>query len=191
MKRIVLILFVICLSCFLPCCTKEKPRPTARAVQIITENYSVYEPNPIHADEANTLNELFRHSLKNRNTLDLKERTIIYAKVMALYEEDREAESALEDAVDESRSMMHESIALSIAALVSEPEDARTYFERAKASLRSGGHPAEFLEDEYSALLMLEALYLSEHKAFNDANKKVMISIITVVQKDRPKLPIT
>lgn len=67
---------------------------------------------------------------------------------------------------------------MSTAALVSEPKEALKYFERAKESLNEGGKTSESMEDAYSALLVLESLYLSEHKSLNDANKKTMISQI-------------
>lgn len=178
-KTITLVILILCLSCFLISCTKEKPRPTARAIQIITENYYVYEPNPIYLDEAKNLNELFSYALNNRNKLESTEQKKIYSKVMALYEENDEAESALEDAVDESRLMIRKSITMSTAALVSEPKEALKYFERAKESLNEGGKTSESMEDAYSALLVLEGLYLSEHKMLNDANKKSMISTIS------------
>jgi hypothetical protein len=177
-KAIALAVIVLCLSCFLNSCTKEKPRPTARAMQIITENYHVYEPNPIYLDEANTLNELFRYSLNNRNKLNPDERRNIHTKATALYEENDEAGSAVEDAVDENRLMIRESIALSVSALVSEPKEALKYFELAKESLNEGGKTSESMEDEYSALLVLEALYLSEHKSLSNASRKAMISTI-------------
>lgn len=178
MKRTLLALFILCLSCFLTHCTKEKPRPTARAIEIITENYYVYEPNPTYSDEAKNLNELFRYTLNNRNKLEPIERKSIYSKSMRLYEENDEAESAMEDAVDQNRLMIRESITRATAALVSTPEEARKYFKRAKESLNESGKPSESMEDEYSALLVLEALYLSEHKSFDDTSKKVMISTI-------------
>jgi hypothetical protein len=137
----------------------------------------VYEPNPIYLDEAKKLNELFLYALNNRNKLDSNERKNIYSKVMGLDEENEE-ESALEDAVDVNREMMRESIAMSTAALVSEPKKALNYFERAKESLNESGKTSESMEDEYSALLVLESLYLSEHKLLNDANKKAMIGTI-------------
>jgi hypothetical protein len=177
-KSIAIVLFILCLSWLLMSCTKEKHRPTARAVQIITENYYVYEPNPIYLDEAKNLNELFLYAINHRNKLDAKERKNIYFKVMALYEENNEAESTLEDAVDENRVMIRESIAMSTAALVSEPKEALKHFERAKESLNEGGKTSESMEDAYSALLVLESLYLSEHKLLNDASKKAMISTI-------------
>lgn len=177
-KTIAFAVITLCLSCFWNSCTKEKPGPTARAMQIITENYYVYEPNPIYLDEANTLNELFHYSLNNRNKLNPDERKNIHAKAADLYEENGEAGSAVEDAVDEDRLMTRKSIALSVAALMSEPKEALKYFERAKESLSEGGKPSESMEDEYSALLVLEALYLSEHKSLNNANRKAMISVI-------------
>jgi hypothetical protein len=177
-KTTTLVIFILCLSCFLISCTKEKPRPTARAIQIITENYYVYEPNPIYLDEAKNLNELFSYALNKRNKLESTERKNIYSKSMTLYEENDEAESALEDAVDENRLMIRKSITMSTAALVSEPKEALKYFERAKESLNEGGKTSESMEDAYSALLVLEGLYLSEHKLLNDANKKAMISTI-------------
>lgn len=178
MKKVLLTLFLLCLSCFLTYCTKEKPRPTARAIEIITENYYVFEPNPTYSDEAKNLNELFRYALNNRNKLEPAERKNIYSKSMSLYEENDEAESAIEDAVDQNRLMIRESITMATAALVSEPEEAMKYFERAKESLNEGGKTSESMEDEYSALLVLETLYLSEHKSFNDTSKKAMISTI-------------
>ena len=66
---------------------------------------------------------------------------------------------------------------MSIAAMVSEPKEALKYFERAKASLNEGGRTNEFMEDDYSAILVLEALYLSEHKLPNK-HKGAMINTI-------------
>ncbi len=169
----------LCLFCLLMSCTKERPRPTARAIQIITENYSVYEPNPLYLDEAKEINELFRHSLINRNKFDSNEQKNIRSKAISLYQENDEAESALEDAVDENRIMIRKSISMSIAAMVSEPKEALKYFERAKESLNEGGRTNEFMEDDYSAILVLEALYLSEHKLLNDENKRAMINAIS------------
>jgi hypothetical protein len=159
-------------------CTKNKPQQADRAVQIITESYYVYEPNPIYLDEAKEINELFRYSLNNRNTLNSNEQKNIFSKATALYGENDEAEAALEDAVDENRIMIRKSISMSVAAMVSEPKEALKYFERAKVSLNEDGRTNEFMEDDYSAILVLEALYLSEHKLLNDKNKEAMISTI-------------
>jgi hypothetical protein len=178
MKRTLLALFILYVSCFLTHCTKEKPKPTVRAIGIITENYYMYEPNPTYADEAKNLNGLFHYALNNRNKLDPTERKNIYSKSMSMYEENDEAESAIEDAVDQNRLMIKASITMATAALVSEPEEAMKYFELAKESLNEGGKPSESMEDEYSALIVLEALYLSEHKSLNDTSKKAMISKI-------------
>jgi hypothetical protein len=172
-------LIALCLSCLLISCTKNKPRQADRAVQIITESYYVYEPNPIYLDEAKEINELFRYSLINRNKLNSNEQRNIFSKAAALYGENDEAGSALEDAVDESRIMIRKSISMSIAAMVSEPKEALKYFERAKESLNEGGRTNEFMEDDYSAILVLEALYLSEHKLLNDKNKEAMINTIS------------
>jgi hypothetical protein len=136
----------------------------------------VYEPNPLHASEAKGINELFRYSLINRNKLDSHEQKSIYSKAMALYDANDEAESVLEDAVDVNRLMIRKSICMSTAAMVSQPKEAQNYFYRAKESLDEGGKTNEFMEDDYSAILVLEALYLSEHKLLNDENKKVMIN---------------
>jgi hypothetical protein len=177
-KTITLIIFMFCLSCILISCTKEKQRPTALAIQIITENYYVYEPNPIYLDKAKNLNELFIYALNNRNKLESTERKNIYSKSMSLYEENNKAESALEDAVDENRLMIRKSITMSTAALVSEPKEALKYFERAKESLNEDGKTSESMEDVYAALLVLEGVYLFEHKLLNDAERKDMISTI-------------
>jgi hypothetical protein len=177
-KTINIALLILSLICLLMSCTKEKPRPTARAIQIITDIYYVYEPNPLYTDEAKEINELFWYSLINRNKLDSNERKNIYSKAMTLYEENDEAESALEDAVDINRLMIRKSICMSIAAMVSQPKEAQNYFDRAKDSLSEGGRTNEFMEDSYSAILVLEALYLSEHKFLNDENKKAMINTV-------------
>ena len=177
-KTIALVILMLCLSCFLTNCTKEKPRHAARAIQIITENYYVYEPNPIYSEEAKNLNELFSYALKNRNKLEPVERKDIYSRSMALYEVNEGAESGLEDSVDENRVMIRKSIAMSTAALVSEPKEAVKCFERAKESLSGGGKTSESMVDAYSGLLVLEGLYLSEHKLLDDAGKRAMISTI-------------
>jgi hypothetical protein len=173
-----LVICIFCLPCLLISCTKEKPRPTARAIQIITENYYVYEPNPIYLDEAKNLNELFSYALNKRNKLESTERKNIYSKSMTSYEENDEAESAVEDAVDENRLMIKKSITMSTAALVSDPKEGLKYFERAKESLNEGGKTSESMEDAYAALLVLECLYLSEHKLLNDVDREDMISTI-------------
>lgn len=150
----------------------------SRAIQVINENYFVYEPNPTYSDETKKLNELFRHVLNNRNKIDLSERKNILTKSISFYEDNGEAESAIEDAVDQNRLMMRESITMAIAALVSEPNEARKYFVRAKESLNEGGKASDTMEDTYSALLVLEGLYLSEHQMFNAADKIAMINTV-------------
>jgi hypothetical protein len=74
--------------------------------------------------------------------------------------------------------MMRESLTMAIAALVSEPNEARKYFERAKESLNEGGKMSVTMEDTYSALLVLEGLYLSEHRMFNAADKNALINTV-------------
>jgi hypothetical protein len=138
----------------------------------------VYEPNPIYLDEAKKLNDLFIYALNNRNKLESTERKNIYSKSMTSYEENDEAESAVEDAVDENRLMIKKSITMSTAALVSDPKEGLKYFERAKESLNEGGKTSESMEDAYAALLVLECLYLSEHKLLNDVDREDMISTI-------------
>jgi hypothetical protein len=138
----------------------------------------MYEPNPTHSEEAKKLNELFRYALNNRNKLEPSERKNIYVKSMALNKENEGAESAIEDAVDQNRILMRGSITMATAALVSEPKEALKLFERAKEYLNESGKAGETVENEYSALLVLEALYLSEHKLLDDANKKTMIKTI-------------
>ena len=178
MKRTLLTLSILCLSCLLTHCSKEKPKPTARAIEVVTDNYYVYEPNPTYLAEAKKLNELFHYTLNNRDRLAPAERNNIYSKSMGIYEENDETESAIEDAVDQNRLMIRESITMATAALVSDPKEAMQCFERAKESLNEGGKTSDSMEDEYSALLVLEALYLSEHNLFNEASKKAMISKI-------------
>jgi hypothetical protein len=90
-------LIALCLSCLLISCSKDKPRQADRAVQIITESYYIYEPNPIYLDEAKEINELFRYSLINRNTINSNEQKNIFSKATALYGENDEAGSALEE----------------------------------------------------------------------------------------------
>ncbi len=157
---------------------KSSSEITARALQLINENYFVYEPNPMYSDEAKNLNDQFRYVLNNRNKIDPSERKNILSKSMSFYEQNDEAEEAIEDAVDQNRLMMRESITMAIAALVSEPNEAKTYFERAKESLNEGGKTSDTMEDAYSALLVLEGLYLSEHRMFNAADKTAMINTV-------------
>ena len=114
--------------------------------------------------------------LKKKKKIDPSERKNILSKSMSFYEQNDEAEEAIEDAVDQNRLMMRESITMAIAALVSEPNEAKTYFERAKESLNEGGKTSDAMEDAYSALLVLEGLYLSEHRMFNAADKTAMIN---------------
>jgi hypothetical protein len=177
-RTITLVSLIFCLSYIIISCTKEKPKLTARAIQVITENYCLYEPNPTHSDEAKKLNEMFRYALNNRSKLEPSERKNIYIKSMALSKENDEAESAIEDAVDQNRFIMRGSITMATAALVSEPKEALKLFERAEKYLNESGRTSEPMEVEYSALLVLEALYLSEYKLFNDSNKKTMIKTI-------------
>jgi hypothetical protein len=167
---------IICLSCLSIGCTKNKPRPIDRAVKIINENYYAYEPNPLHLDSANEINELFKNALINRDKLSTDEKQRIYSKVIALCETIDESE--LEDAVDESREMMRGSLCMSTAAIVSQPEKALNYFESAKRSLTRNGITDEFMEDSYSAILVLEVLYLYEHKMLTTTNKDVAINTI-------------
>jgi ribonucleotide reductase alpha subunit len=157
---------------------KTSSEITSRAIQVINENYFVYEPNPTYADETNNLNKLFRYVLNNRNKIDPTERKNILSKSMSFYGENDETESAIEDAVDQNRLMMRESITMAIAALVSEPNEAKKYFERAKESLNEGEKTSDRMEDTYSALLVLEGLYLSEHQMFNAADKIAMINTV-------------
>ncbi len=157
---------------------RASPEITTRAIQVINENYFVYEPNPIYSDEAKNMNEQFRDVLNNRNKIDPSERKNILSKSMSFYEENNEAEAAIEDAVDQNRLMMRESFTMAIAALVSEPNDARKYFERAKESLNEGGKTSDTMEDAYSALLVLEGLYLSEHQMFNASDRNAMINTV-------------
>jgi hypothetical protein len=167
---------IICLFCLLIGCTKSKPRPIDRAIKIINENYYVYEPNPLYLDSANEINELFKNALINRDKLSADEKQRIYSKAVALCE--TADESALEDAVAESREMMRGSLCMSTAAIVSQPEKALNYFESARRSLTRNGIPDEFMEDSYSATFVLEVLYLYEHKMLTSANKDVAVSTI-------------
>lgn len=161
---------ILGLACLLMSCTKEKPRPTARAIQIITDTYYVYEPNPLYLNEAKKINELFRHALINRNTLKSDERQKIYSMAVAAYE--AYDESALEDAVDEARMMMQKSLSMATAAVVGKPEVALKCFETAKVSLNRDDRTDALMEDQYSALLILELLYLSEHKMLKEIDKE-------------------
>lgn len=67
---------------------------------------------------------------------------------------------------------------MAIAALVSEPKEAKKYFASAKESLNEGGKTSDTMEETYSALLVLEGLYLSEHRMFSAADKTAMINIV-------------
>lgn len=163
---------ILCLTGILLSCTKEKPRPAARAVQIILDTYSVYEPNPLYADEAKEINELFRRSLVNRDKLSPDERQGIYSQAIALYELNDVSE--FEDSVDKARIMMRRSVCMATAAVVSQPEKTIKYFDVAKGALNQDG----LMEDQYSALLVLEMLYLYEHKMLKETKKEsVLITI--------------
>jgi len=151
---------------------------TTRAIQLINDNYFVYEPNPIYSDDAKNLNDQFHYVLNNRNKIATAERKNILSKAMSFYEQNDEAEEAIEDAVDQKRLMMQKSITMAIAALVSEPNEAKKYFERARESLNEGGKTSDTMEDTYSALLVLEGLYLSEHRMFSAADKTAMINSV-------------
>jgi hypothetical protein len=176
-KAFITTLFIIiCLSCLSIGCTKNKPRPIDRAVKIINENYYTYEPNPLYLDSAKEINELFRNALINRDKLSADEKQSIYSKALSLFETNDESKP--EDAVDEAREMIRGSMCLSTAAIVSQPEVALNYFESAKRSLTRNGIPDEFMEDSYSAILVLEVLYLYDHKMLTKTNKDIAINTV-------------
>lgn len=169
-KTATIAIAILFLTGILLSCTKEKPRPTARAVQIILDTCSVYEPNPLYADEAKEINELFRRSLVNRDKLRPDELQGIYSQAIALYELNDVSE--FEDSVDAWRIMMRRSVCMAAAAVVSQPDEAIKYFDAAKGVLNQDGKVDELMEDRYSALLVLEILYLHEHKLLKATNKE-------------------
>lgn len=179
MKKIISIaILAACTSCLFISCMKEKPRSPARAQQVIIDNYYVDEPNPLYSAETAEINELFRYSFTKRNALKPGERQRIYSRALALYKANNEAE--LEDAVDEARVMMRKSLCMATAALVARSKEAvLEHFASARESLSRDGIPDELMEDDYSALLVLELLYLQEHRIPGETDKDAAIIVIS------------
>lgn len=181
MKKLISISLLIILIAFFTSCTKEKPIPTVRAVPIILANLYMTEPNPIYEAEAKEVNELFRFVLTNRDKLSASDSEKMYSKAMALYESRDETD--LEDSVDFARVKMMQALSISAAAILSKPDLALKYFETAKKALIELGKTYGLDEDRYSALLVLEIVYLYDHKLLKETKKEDAIKMINGFQQ--------
>jgi hypothetical protein len=181
-----IIVFLICISLLLLSCSKKESPWPDRARQIVEKSYYVYEPNPLYKDEAQKINDLFHYALANRNNLDAQEQKKIHREAMAQCGENEEPglgaddEQAIEDSVDERRDLIKYSVCMSTAALVSEPNEALLDFRKARSILTNGtnGKAHELLEEEYSATVMLEVLYLRDHNILKGENKQSAVNAI-------------
>lgn len=181
MKKLISISLLIILIAFFTSCTKEKPIPTVRAVPIILANLYMTEPNPIYEAEAKEVNELFRFVLTNRDKLSAPDSEKMYSKAMALYESRNETD--LEDSVDFARVKMMQALSISAAAILSKPDLALKHFETAKKALIELGKTYGLDEDRYSALLVLEIVYLHDHKLLKETKKEDAIKMINGFQQ--------
>lgn len=181
MKKLISISLLIILIAFFTSCTKEKRIPTVRAVPIILANLYMTEPNPIYEAEAKEVNELFRFVLTNRDKLSASDSEKMYSKAMALYESRDETD--LEDSVDFARVKMMQALSISAAAILSKPDLALKYFETAKKALIELGKTYGLDEDRYSALLVLEIVYLYDHKLLKETKKEDAIKMIKGFQQ--------
>jgi hypothetical protein len=170
-------IFCLLLPALLITCTKTETRRNDRAVELIKELCLFYEPNPAHQETARSLNALFHSVLEKRNSLQDRERENICGKTYTLCNSDDEA--IIEDAVDEQRVLMKDSICMAIYAMISEPREALEYFSDAKLLLtRRDGSINEYMEDYYSGLLILEILYLSDHGMLAPEHKSTAMNAI-------------
>ncbi len=178
-KILVLFLLLFCISITITSCTKKEPRETDSAIQLILKSYYLDEPNPSYKDQAKELNDLFRYALINRNKIDTGEQKTVYAKAKTLCKKDDD-EEAVEDAVDERRIMLKESICMSTVALVTPSKEALKYYNDARNALASGADRTahELLEEEYAATVLLELLYLSEHNMIKSKNRESSVTAI-------------
>jgi hypothetical protein len=157
-------IYILCLliPALLITCTKMETRRNNRAVQLIKEQCAFYEPNPMHQETSYSLTALFHTVLESRNRLQARERENIRGKTYLLCNSDDEP--TIEDAVDERRVLMQDSMCMAIYAMISEPRESLEYFFDAKLLLtQRDGSINENMEDYYSGLLILEILYLSDH----------------------------
>jgi len=83
----------------------------------------------------------------------------------------------IEDAVDERRSIMKESMCMATLALISSKKEAIAYFKNAREVLASGA-AHELMEEEYVSTVVLEALYLSERNILKNKDRELAISEI-------------
>jgi hypothetical protein len=167
-KRIFLVALLLCMFCVH--CTHQKQDKTERARRIITQNYYLYEPNPLYSAEADELNNLFRNTLVNRNALSVEEKKRIYEKVTTYFNNEDESGPVIEDSVDENRQMMTEILCLGIAALVSEPEKAEKLFHQAQA-FGGDNNSAAAAEIIHASLTTLKALYLADHRRLTTSER--------------------
>lgn len=155
------------------------PRPSLaadNAAQLIVQHYVMGESNPIHMDEAKHLNTLFQDVLTRRQQMSGKERKKVHCESIGSYATSVCHKFDLEDSSDEYRALMSGGMALATAALTSTPQEALLYFELAKTTLlESKLSPEHGMESHYAALLLLEALYRSEHNLLDPAKKKLLL----------------
>ncbi|WP_417914341.1 hypothetical protein [Candidatus Electronema sp. JM] len=128
-------------------------------------------------DEAKHLNTLFQDVLTRRKQLRVKEQRKIYCESILRYAASACHKFELEDSVDGYRVLMSSSMALATAALTSTPQEALPYFELAKTPLLDGHDYG--MAAHYAALLLLEALYRSEHDLLDPAKKKLLLQDVS------------